>query len=627
MRGHIWKRPSVWIPTVMALVLFVAMACGSAPAEPIVIEKEVIKEIIKEVPVVKEVIKEVPKEVIVEKEVVREVVKEVFVIPTSTPRPVTKGDIPGEGESPVRGGIVNMQAFEPPGSDTYYGGSNADNTLLHIGAVFHQIVEFDPDTREGLDLRGGVAESWEITDGGLTYTFKLRKDMKFHDGTPLEMKDVLHTLTTAFTPDELEFPEVVEELQGRTLGDAQRVQTYLKDWEATDDETLTMHLNFPSNAFLITFGYYRFPVISEDAIAEHGTFKVPNEVTLVGTGPYKFVEYDKDIVTELERNPDYHIKGRPYLDGVRQYVIIDIGTIIAAFKTEQVLMSGNYVSNLNIADLVKLQEEMGEEKLRLIATSVPDNPRGVMMNTKKPPFDNPKARKAMNLVVHRQPVIQTITAGRGFMGTPIPCGFGWSFTCEDALNMPGMRELNGEKHPDDIAEAQKLMLDAGFGPGTEVQFTCRLVVEYCDIMMILQSQLEKYLGWKITTRSLESTAGYDEYRAGNFQMAVQAVGFPFPDPDASAAAYRKGSTSHTQRTFFYNEAAEPLWALINTTTDFEARRDAVNKVNDLLMEDHSWANVYFSVRAWPVNKRIKNFIDPAGRGAYIQWDQIWCDTC
>jgi len=146
-------------------------------------------------------------------------------------------------------------------------------------------------------------------------------------------------------------------------------------------------------------------------------------------------------------------------------------------------------------------------------------------------------------------------------------------------------------------------------------------------MMILQSQIEKHLGWKITTRSLESTAGYDEYRAGNFQMAVQAVGFPFPDPDASAAGYRKGSTSHTQRTFFYNEAAEPLWELINTTTDFEERREAVNKVNDLLMEDHSWANVYFSVRAWPVNKRIKNFIDPAGRGAYIQWDQIWCDTC
>ena len=101
-----------------------------------------------------------------------------------------------------------MQAFESPGSDTYYGGNNADNTMAHIGSIFNQIVEFDPDTREGLDLRGGVAESWSISEDGLTYSFKLRDNMKFHDGTPLEMQDVIHTLTTAFTPDELEFTEV-----------------------------------------------------------------------------------------------------------------------------------------------------------------------------------------------------------------------------------------------------------------------------------------------------------------------------------------------------------------------------------------------------------------------------------
>ena len=609
MLGRFWKHPGFLFPFVLSFVLVIAVACGGSdePAAKSQPAAAAVTAPATEAPP--------PTATLAP-----------GVVPTATPEPVAEGDIPGLGETPVTGGVVAMQAFEPPGSDTYYGGSNQDNTLLHVGPVFSQVVEYDPDTREGLDLRGGVAESWEVTDGGLTYNFKLRENVKFHDGTPLEMQDVLHTLTTAFTPDELEFPEVKDEIQGRITGASQTVMTYLKSWEAKDDTTLTMNLNFPSNAFLITFGFARFPVISKDAVAEHGTFKVPNVGTMTGTGPYKFVEYDKDISTELERNPDYYLEGRPYLDGIVLYPIVDVGTIIAAFKTEQVLMSGNYVTNLNIADLVKLQEEMGD-RLRIIPTSVPDNPRGVMMNAKKKPFDDPRVRKAMNLVLHRQPVIETITAGKGFMGTPIPCSFAWSFPCEEAEQMPGMRELNGEKHPDDIAEAQALMLEGGAGPGTEVQFTCRLVVEYCDIMLILQSQLEKHLGWKITTRSLESTAGYDEYRAGNFQMAVQAVGFSFPDPDASAAAYRKGSTSHTQRTFFYNEAAEPLWEKINTTTDFNERREAVLKINELLLEDHSWANVYFSVRMWPVNTRIKNFIDPPGRGAYMQWDQIWCDTC
>ena len=546
--------------------------------------------------------------------------------PTSTPLPVVVSDIPGFGEAPHYGGIIPMNTFESPGSDTYYGGNNADNTMSHIGAIFNQIVEFDPDTREGLDLRGGVTESWDISQDGLTYTFELRKGMMFHDGTPLEMKDVLFTLTTTFNPDDIEFPEVRDEIQGRTLGNAQTVQVYMKDWEAVDEGSLAINLNFPSNAFMTSLAAHRFPVISKDAVAEHGTFRVPNEGTLVGTGPFMFVRYDKDIVTEVEKNPNYHLEGQPYIDGVLHFPMFDVGTIIAAFKTEQVLISSDFVSNLTIPDVLKLQEEMGDE-LRVIFAAAPPYSMGVMMNAGKKPFDDPRVRRAMQLIVHRQPLIETLSAGYNMIGTPIPCGFAWGFTCEEALEMPGMRELNGEKHPDDIAEAQRLMLEAGAGPGTKLEFTCRLVIEYCDMLPIVKSQLQKWLGWELTTRSLESTAGYDRYRAGDYDFAIQAVGFSFPDPDASAASFRKNSTSHTQRTFFYNEEAEPLWKIINTETDFDKRRDAVLKVNQLLLEDSSWALGYHPTIGWPVNTRIKNFIDPVGRAAYIQWDQIWCDTC
>ena len=546
--------------------------------------------------------------------------------PAPTPMPVATAAIPGIGQQSRRGGVVNMQAFEAPGSDTYYGGNNADNTMTHIGAIFSQLIEYDPDTREGLDIRGGVAESWDISADGLTYTFKIRKNMKFHDGTTLEMEDILHTFITAFTPDEIEFEDVRDEIQGRTLGNAQTVAIYMKDWEAVDENTFVIHLNFPSSAFLTSLAMHRFPILSKDAIAEHGTFRVPNEGTLMGTGPYMFVQYDKDIVTELERNPDYHLEGRPYLDGVRFYPIFDIGTIIAAFKTEQVMMSGDYVTNLTVPDVVKLEEEMGGQ-LRVIYSQAPPYSIGVMMNANMKPFDDPRARKAMNLIVHRQPAIDTLTAGKAGLGTPFPCGFAWGFTCEEALQMPGMRELNGEKHPDDIAEAQQLMIDAGAPPGTKMEFTCRLVIEYCDIMLIVQSQLQKWLGWEITTQSLESTAGYDVYRAGKYQFAVQAIGFSYPDPDATAASYKKDSTSHTQRTFFYNEAAEPYWDIINLETDFAKRREAVLAVNQILMEDNSWAMVYHPTVAWPVNIKIQNFIDPVARAAYIQWDQIWCEKC
>lgn len=609
--GTQWKRPGVSLAMVMALVLVIAVACGSA-APPSTATSPA--------PAATSPTAEEPTATSSE------------TIPTPTPQPVATAPVPGAGEGPKRGGIVNMQTFESPGSDTYYGGNNADNTISTIGQIFNQLVEFDPDTPEGQDLRGGVAESWAISDDGLTYTFNLRDNLKFHDGTPLEMQDVLFTLTNAFTPDKLvnefgsEFQAVQDEIAGRTFSDVAPVIAYLKDWEAVDQDTLAIHVKFPTSSFLNSFANYRFPIISKDAIAEHGTFKVPNEGTLVGTGPFKFVRYDKDVVTELERNPNYHLEGRPYLDGIRHFPIFETGTIIAAYKTGQVLISSNFLSNLTVPDVLKLQEEMGD-KLRVIFSAAPPLSMAMMMNTQKAPFDDPRVRKAMNLIIHRQPINETLSRGKSLIGTPIPCGFSWSFTCEEAEQMPGMRELDGEKHPDDIAEAQRLVKEAGAGPGTRLEFTCRLVIEYCDVMLIMKSQLQQWLGWEISTRSLESTAGFDAYRAGNYQFAVQANSFTFPDPDASAAAFRKGSVSHTQRIFYYNEEAEPIWEGINTETDEEKRRELVREVNDILMEDNGWAYAYHPTYGWPVNTRIKNFIDPVRRGAYIQWDQIWCDTC
>jgi len=544
-----------------------------------------------------------------------------------TPKPVAAKAVPGTGAAPKRGGIANFQSFESPGSDTYYGGNNADNTMAHIGGIFNGLVEFDPDTPEGLDLRGGVAESWSLSEDGLTYNFKLRDNMMWHDGTPVDMDDVLYTLTTAFTPDDIEFAEARDEIAGRTFPDSEVAMMYLKDWEAVDEKTLAINVKFPTSAFLTTFAVHRFPVISYDAGAEHGTFKVPNEGTMVGTGPYKFEKYDKDIVTELVRNDNYHIEGRPYLDGLRHYAIFDAGTIIAAYKTEQVHLSSDFVSNLKIPDVLALQEEMGEDKLRVIFASAPVASLGVMMNTARAPFDDARVRKAVNLVLHRQPINMTISGGRNGVGTPVTCGFSWSFTCEEALQMPGVRELNGEKHPDDIAEAQALALAVGAGPGTKLEFSCRMVIEYCDMMQIVKSQFQQTFGWELTTRSLESTAGYDLYRAGEYDFAIQAVGFPFPDADASASAFRENSTSHTERTFFFNPDAEPLWAQINTETDFATRKELVAQANAHLIEDNSWAFGYHPTVAWPINTKIQNFIDPTGRSSYIQWDQIWCDKC
>ena len=135
MLGRLWKRPGFVFPFVMSLVLVIAVACGgsdepAAKSQPAATSAAAVTAPATEAPA--------PIATLAP-----------GVVPTATPEPVAEGDIPGEGETPISGGVVAMQAFEPPGSDTYYGASNQDNTLLHIGPVFNQVVEYDPHTRDG----------------------------------------------------------------------------------------------------------------------------------------------------------------------------------------------------------------------------------------------------------------------------------------------------------------------------------------------------------------------------------------------------------------------------------------------------------------------------------------------
>ena len=146
MPSHPAKHPKVFILPLFVFILLFAVACGST-AEPVIVEKEVIKEVIKEVPVIKEVIKEVEKEVIVEKEVVKEVVREVMVIATPAPIPATAMGRPEYvdiGEANHYSGVFPLMAIRNPGFwDVHYGGS-LNTVLTPSSPRFNGLVEYNP---------------------------------------------------------------------------------------------------------------------------------------------------------------------------------------------------------------------------------------------------------------------------------------------------------------------------------------------------------------------------------------------------------------------------------------------------------------------------------------------------
>ena len=175
MVRHSFKSRRALVLTPLLLILFFIIACGAAPAEPVVVEKQVIveKEVIKEVPVIKEVIKKVPviKEVIKEVTVVTEVIKEVVVIATPAPKPVVV-------VSPKYGGYINMLDYAAASQSLIHRSQILDKNLA---PMFNKLVEFNPETADVGDIRCDLCTSWELANDGMTYTFHLVDNAKWWD--------------------------------------------------------------------------------------------------------------------------------------------------------------------------------------------------------------------------------------------------------------------------------------------------------------------------------------------------------------------------------------------------------------------------------------------------------------
>ena len=153
---------------------------------------------------------------------------------------------------------------------------------------------------------------------------------------------------------------------------------------------------------------------------------------LVGSGPFKFVEYVKEVSVEYTRNDDYFKEGRPYIDGMKHFVMTDSGRVIAAFKTGQILTSNQSLDNLTVAEALQLDEDMDNLTMHWAG---PISMMYIVMNTAKAPFDQPEVRKAVNLAINPQPIIDNISEGMYTKGYPLPRGFWYSLSNDEYDNL------------------------------------------------------------------------------------------------------------------------------------------------------------------------------------------------
>ena len=516
--------------------------------------------------------------------------------------------------APKHGGIIAMHSYSFPPPNWHPHCTNTVQVISYSG-IYNQLVEFNPETEDPADIRGDLATSWELSKDGKAYTFHLNPKAKWHDGKPVTAEDVVYSLDSMVDAD-AKPPRVV------TLP---AVSPYYAKGtaRAIDAHTVEVPLKIPNAAdFIPTLALDFCKIIAKhwgEADIDHQKWE-----NAMGSGPFKPGKFVKDVSIALEKNKDYWKDGLPYIDGMVHYTIKDKGTAIAAFKTGRVLTSNWAVSNLNSRELEQLEKEAGDQiRIEYIKNS------GVAffyMNTSAAPFDNPKVRQAVNLVIDRQALLETFgVPGKDSLGPPLGVGMWFSRSAEEIARLPGWRQLDGKKHPDDIARAKALMAEAGHPNGFHAEMMVRQVVQFPDQAPIYKEQLKK-IGIDLTIKLVDSATGFQRYLKGDWVCAAQGSANFQAEPDALLGRMWMPTGTWAR----YARSVPPQWwqeayAQQAGEQDRAKRIAILRKMEDfLILEDPGGSAMsYWTSVGWIFNERVRGIHASASQWGGFKHETDW----
>src|SRR5262247_3664111 len=361
---------------------------------------------------------------------------------------VTGSSFPARAETPKYGGVLNLMQREelPQGLSIHETSTIA--TVWPASPCFNNLVYFDPmkpvETPES--IIGELAEKWSWQDGYRNLVFFLRKGVKWHDGQPFTSKDVKFTFDMV-----REAPDSATKLRLNPR----------KDWyanveaiEAADAHTVVFRLKRPQPSILMMLASGQSPVYPAHVpIADQRN-------RCVGTGPFKFKEWRRGEFVEYVKNPDYFVKGRPYLDGLKYVIISERGTRTAALQAGRLDAAGPGETTKAIAD--QLKAAVPQMVITRVGSLTSPN---LLVNNTRPPFNDVRVRRAVDLAIDREGYIEGVLHGAGVTGAalaPRPYG-SWGLSESELTSILGKPE--GRK-----AAARKLLAEAGYGPARPLRF-------------------------------------------------------------------------------------------------------------------------------------------------------------
>ncbi len=404
-------------------------------------------------------------------------------------------------ETPRYGGSLNATISSDPADwDLTYGGRSRPNAE-GLALAYNSLIGFKagPDVAvTDLILRPELAERWEVSPDARTFTFHLRKGVKFANMAPVHGRE----LTSADVKWTFEYVSRTGWAKDKKLPTGQFSWMFegLDRIDTPDPYAAIVRFAEPFAPFLSYAASDYNPVMPREIYEQDGHLKD----RLVGTGAFQLdmASTQKGSRWVFKKNPTYWEEGRPYIDEVRALVLPEDATVMAAYQTKQVDVLAANIGAQQADEIRKaVPNTAGVEYLR-------PSPMHLYMNTRKKPLGDARIRKAIALAVDPDEFNKVLFNGKG--GVALAGAF------QDTYSQEEIRKILRK----DLDEARRLVREAGFPNGVDIEFIYPGKAygdAYITSMELLQSQLRK-AGVNLVLRSQEKQVESDNKKTGNFAM-------------------------------------------------------------------------------------------------------------
>ncbi len=460
-------------------------------------------------------------------------------------------DIKPGGE--LRAALTGEPDVLDPATSSIYTGAQV------YEGIFSKLIDMAPDGSLVPDL----ATKWTEIDAK-TWTFDLVPNATFHNGEKFTSADVKYTFERILDP--------------KTASAYAGLYAQIESVDATDPAVAVFHLKSPFGPFLTNLAT-NGQIVNKKAIESGDPARGP-----VGTGPFQFVEWVQGDHITVKKNPTYFKAGLPYLDGITfRFLPVDQSRIDALSAGE-----------LDWIDAVPLQQVptlKADTRFTYVTSPVAGIPDFLAMNTKKPPFDNPKVRQAIALGIDRAAIRDVAYLGTGELGLmEVPTGSSWY----DATGIFGAER--------DVAKAKALLAEAGFKDGLKIEYLG--LPQYPELLktgQVVRDQL-KEIGIDMEIKPVDVSVWYDAYVSGNYQI-TSAYQERTIDPDNFySLVIKSGGPINTVG--YSNPAVDALIDKAAASNDTAARKALYQEIRGIVTSDAPLVFAHYETLNYLMNTNV-----------------------